>query len=321
MGIGAIAISTTQKKEPSGAPFTAGSARNGTSIDSTGRVVLGNDLGDAAAPARLLNDREIITDDLVGTLFNIFLNAALNGVTTRMDGTVIEMVGQPGTAPTIQIIGQDPSTPTVNVSAAGAGAALVQAACGALGTALLSAFASATGVARLSLAAGAESLTITVPGTGVISGQVNAAIDMWAMDVVNFTTQIGPTITTFNGATFQITGTLTNRRFVQSQGAGAYNVDRNLDSGKNFINSAAATFNLPNMAAANNRPGFIFRLCVKNVAGVAVQAFAGQVIRFGSLATSAGGTLASIDVGAYVVLVWDSTDWITETFNGAWTLT
>jgi len=141
------------------------------------------------------------------------------------------------------------------------------------------------------------------------------------VDTATFNQQAGPGLMAFNGAAFQINGSYTGRRFVQGQGAGAYNVSRDLDSAKLFVNSAAATFNLPNMAAGNNRLGFIFRLCITNVAGGIIQAFAGQVIRFGSLSTSAGGTLASVDVGAYVTIIWDGGQWLTETFNGAWTLT
>lgn len=48
------------KKDPAGSPFVAGSARNGLSIDGTGRVVLGNDQGDAAAPAEITSTREIL---------------------------------------------------------------------------------------------------------------------------------------------------------------------------------------------------------------------------------------------------------------------
>lgn len=55
-------LGTSQKKEPSGAPFTTGSANNGLSVDTTtGKIVLGNDVGDAAKPAQLLSFREIAT--------------------------------------------------------------------------------------------------------------------------------------------------------------------------------------------------------------------------------------------------------------------
>lgn len=45
---------------PAGAPLQPGTAVNGVSLDSSGRVVLGNDVGDLSAPAQLLSDREIV---------------------------------------------------------------------------------------------------------------------------------------------------------------------------------------------------------------------------------------------------------------------
>ena len=59
MGI-APGLNTHQKKEQSGAPFAAGAANNGLSVDSsTGKIVLGNDSGDGLLPAELISDREI----------------------------------------------------------------------------------------------------------------------------------------------------------------------------------------------------------------------------------------------------------------------
>lgn len=53
-------LATNQKRDPSGAPFAAGSADNGLSVDAvTGRIVLGNDQNDPAQPAVLLNSRDI----------------------------------------------------------------------------------------------------------------------------------------------------------------------------------------------------------------------------------------------------------------------
>lgn len=60
---------------PSGAPFAAGSADNGLSIDPvTGKIVLGNDVGSTLA--QLLSDREI---PLNGFDLTIFQNAIGNG--------------------------------------------------------------------------------------------------------------------------------------------------------------------------------------------------------------------------------------------------
>ncbi len=57
MAIGAVSISTSAKKELAGSPFTPTSARNGTSIDGAGKVVLGNAVGGTLAA--LLDSREI----------------------------------------------------------------------------------------------------------------------------------------------------------------------------------------------------------------------------------------------------------------------
>jgi hypothetical protein len=42
-----------------GFPFSTGSARNGLSVDATGRIVLGQDVGAVGNPAQLLNNREV----------------------------------------------------------------------------------------------------------------------------------------------------------------------------------------------------------------------------------------------------------------------
>lgn len=60
MALGSGNIGTNQRQFPqNGPPFIAGSARNGTSIDLIGTVVLGQDVGDPGNPAILLNNREI----------------------------------------------------------------------------------------------------------------------------------------------------------------------------------------------------------------------------------------------------------------------
>lgn len=59
MSTGEGSIIRSNKVIPSGSPFTIGSARNGLSVDSTGRIVLGQDVGAVGDPAQLLNAREI----------------------------------------------------------------------------------------------------------------------------------------------------------------------------------------------------------------------------------------------------------------------
>jgi len=313
MGIGVVALQTNQKKEQPGPPFASNSADNGTSVDAiSGRIVLGNDVGDPAAPAALLSNREIITEDALFNLFSILFNSIQTGIGTLLNGQMVQVFSNNGQAPTIIATDGGSGFPNVTASVAG----------GLGGLATVLATAAAGDVAQLSVSrGGADTLSIRTQGSGTVFFLVGNTVQVWAVDTATFNQQAGPGLVTFNGAAFQINGSLTNRLLVQSQGAGAYNVNRDLDSSKQFINSAAATFNLPNMAGASNREGFIFRLCVKAVAGVTVQTFAGQTIRFGSLATTVGGTLVSTDVGAFVVLVWDNADWITETFNGAWGLT
>lgn len=341
MGIGVVALQTSQKNEivpppgPPGPPFLSTSADNGLSVDATsGRIVLGNDTGDPGQPAALLSNREIVTEDALFNVFSVVFNAILSTITTALDGSSIQMLGAPGAAPfifmgssaggspQINLVTDTGGDPQINLSTTGAGSnAQVSAASTLSGNASFFAQTTGNGTAFLRIRSAPDSLEILTTGTGTITFQINNVQPVWRINTATGNTQIGPTLTTDNTAALQVTGSLTNRRFIQSQGAGAYGVDRDLDSSKNFINSAAATFNLPNMAGASDRPGFIFRLCIKNVAGATVQLFAGQTALFGSLSTSAGGTLASADVGAYLVMVWDSANWTTETFLGAWILT
>lgn len=66
-GIGTL--NTNRKQDPSGAPFPAGSADNGVSVDTvTGRIVLGDD-GNAPNPGQLLSNRYI---SAMGFLIEIF---------------------------------------------------------------------------------------------------------------------------------------------------------------------------------------------------------------------------------------------------------
>lgn len=307
MGIGVVGIQTSQKKEQSGAPFASGSAHNGTSIDTTGKVVLGNNVGEAGSPAQLTSDREIITEDALFNLFALVLNSIVTGTATRMDGQTISIIGGFATNTFINIISGDFGNSQLNIvsSTTGGNAVIVMN--------------SAT--SRFEMFSNADHLTISPTGSGHVLFTVQGFIDVWSINTTTFFTQIGPTLVNDNGATLQITGTTTYRYLQQGQGAGAYNIDRDLDSGKLFTNSAAATFNLFNSVGANFRGGFIFRLNIANAAGGTVQAQVGEVIRFGSLSTSVGGTISSTDVGACITLVLTTGGWVTESFIGAWVLT
>lgn len=290
MGIGVIALQTSQKKEQSGPPFISTSADNGLSVDSTsGRIVLGNDVADPLAPAQLLSNREIATSDAAGlNLFSIALNDLFNAITTTLNG---------GTATIADAAGISQAVLAVNPGGIAAALLTVQ---------------SNTSKWKVQTNTTDTIITSSSSNIGVMRfQQVNPfGVHFHAAGSV-----------AYNSATVQISGTITFRRFSQSTGVNV-NIDRDLDSGKLWRNSAAANLTLPNMAAANARPGFILRAWCNNVAGLTITAGAGQVIRFGSLVTSSAGTLNSIDVGACVTIVnIDSATWITESFCGAWTLT
>ncbi len=288
MGIGLIAIQTSQKKEQSGPPFTSDSADNGLSVDSTsGHIVLGNDVADPLAPAILLSNREIATQDAVGTnLFSISLNDLFNAINTALNGSNITIADAAGIS---QLVAD------VNPGGLTAARLFIQ-----------------SNTVKWKVQSSTTDVTIT-------SGSANIGV-MRFQNVSPFGVHFhAATGNAYNSATVQISGTTTFRRFTQSTGVNV-SIDRDLDSGKLWRNSAAVNLTLPNMAGANSRPGFILRACCNNVAGLTITATA-LAIRFGSLITSVGGTLNSIDVGACVTIVYDGTQWITESFCGAWTLT
>ncbi len=284
MGIGVISLVTSQKREQSGPPFAATSADNGLSVDTvSGRIVLGNDATGIAGLAALLSDREI---DMGA--FAVLLNAIATSVVTRLSGDTVQLTGTNGAIATIRIATDAGGTSTLDIR-------------------------NITDI--LNINAG------IVGQIDFLVGQLNPS-GWLRVSTTARTAQVGATLVASNTATWQVTGSLTNRRFMQSQGAGTYNVDRDLDSAKVFRNSAATNFAFPNMVGANSRVGFTAGFNCNNVAGITITAAAGQTIRFGSIATSSGGTLSSIDVGAFCQLtLLDSTTWFTESFCGAWVLT
>lgn len=312
MGLGAAAIITNAKKEQPGPPFASNSADNGLSVDATsGKIVLGNDQGDAAAPAALLSNREILMEDSGGNSFVILFNSILNAVLTQFTGFSMEIAGGDGTTPSITVGGGDGSNAEIALQTGTGSSAnvTVEAASGQAAIALLC----NSDLAQLE-ALGSGEVTFSVSDFGI------------PITIITFYTstqrmQLGGTQVAANGADVQISGTSTRRYLINGKGAVTYNVDRDLDSDKLFINSGAATFVLPNMVGANNRSGFIFRVAVKNAAGVIIQAAGGQILRFGNVTTSSGGTARDTTVGAVATLMWDGTDWVAESFIGAWTFT
>lgn len=312
MGLGAAAIITNAKKEQPGPPFASTSANNGLSVDATsGKIVLGNNQGDAAAPAALLSNREILMEDSGGNSFVILFNSILNAVLTQFTGFSMEIAGGDGTTPSITVGGGDGANAEIAVStgAASSSNVVVEA---------------ASGQAAIAMLCNSDLAQWEALGTG----EVTFAVSDFGVPitVITFYTstqrmQLGGVQVGANGADVQISGTSTRRYLINGKGAVTYNVDRDLDSDKLFINSGAATFVLPNMVGSNNRSGFILRVAVKNAGGITVQASAGQIIRFDGITTSSGGTVNSTSVGSVATLMWDGADWIAECFTGAWSFT
>lgn len=315
MGLGTTAVSTNAKKEipgPPGPPFQSNSADNGLSVDAvSGRIVLGNDQGDLAAPAALKSNREVVMEDSGGNSFVILFNSLLNAVLTQFTGFSVEVFGGDNTTPSITVGGGDNCNAEISVRTAGASSAnvIIEVVSGQAALALIN----GSDLAQW-FAGGGNEITFSVSDIGI------------PITVMTFYTntqrmQFGGIQVGANGADVQISGSATRRYLINGKGAVTYDVDRDLDSDKLFINSGAATFNLPNMVGSNNRSGFIFRVAVKNAAGVTIKASAGQILRFGNITTSSGGTASDTTVGAVATLMWDGTDWVAESFIGAWLFT
>lgn len=100
MGIGIVAIQTSQKKEPSGAPFSASSAHEGTSIDTAGKVILGQAVGAVGDPALLDRNAEIPVDASNRTVTFRDLASALE---TILGVAVITLVDTATNLPTIAL--------------------------------------------------------------------------------------------------------------------------------------------------------------------------------------------------------------------------
>lgn len=327
MGIGVISLVTSQKREPSGAPFTAGSAHNGTSIDTAGKVVLGNDVGDAAAPAALLNDREILMDDALFNQFQIILNAIQSaGVRTLFRGDLL------------QIDPEDFANARLTVGGAHLGTiALIESRTNDFGSSQITAVNTVDGDATVTAnvtqnLGGIPQLVVRlavndrlgiVAKTGEIAFQVGQfALQSMAFNTATLCTKVqSDTGAAYNGATLQVSGTHTYRKFDQSQN-GALTLDRDLDSAKVIRNSGALTVDFPNFIGANFRVGFFVDFLVTNAGGITVNAGAGRLIHFGDLSTSVNGTISATNVGdccrIYVV---DPTTFYAIFFTGAWSLT
>lgn len=61
MSLGIASLQTNDKLDPSGAPFAAGAANDGDSVDPVSKkIIWGNAVGAAGDPAKLLQDHEIM---------------------------------------------------------------------------------------------------------------------------------------------------------------------------------------------------------------------------------------------------------------------
>ncbi len=274
---GGIIIVSVQSVSPAG----SGNSSNGLSIDGTsGDNVLGNNVGQVGSPAQLLNNREIMTDNPLGSFpFSVAFNSVSFLCQTILDGRLLQMLAAAGGQPTFELRTNNGVSNEI-FQIIGTGGGDTQFFCGVV--------------------------------TPLLYGNVQSSQGF---------VQFGPPLQTFNTAALQVSGTMTHRAFVDGH-TGAYNVDRDLDSGKILFNSGAATYTLPNMTGANTRTGFTIRAAVMNAAGITFQLSAGQTLRFGGIASSVAGTISATTVGSTVRLVLiNSTTWVTESFTGTWVVT
>lgn len=333
MGIGVISLVTSQKREQSGPPFTTASAHNGTSIDTAGKIVLGNDVGDVTAPAQLLNDREIVTEDVLFNLFGLIFNSIFTGITTKLTGQTIEMLGAANTSPLIQMttsgavsnnqfeMDNTNGANTIQINNTNGNNAINQVTTAGKSSVILCRTAGG-GLAQIRLQSTPDSLEIFARGNGFINFQINNVTQVWRIETATLKSQFGPTLVAMNGADIQLSGTTTKRLFPQSQAAGNYTFDRDLDSGKIFRNSGALVLDFPNMVGANFRAGFYVDILCNDVSGITLNAGAGNTIRFGDLSTSVAGTISTTSVGACMrIVIIDSTTYAACFFIGAWSLT
>lgn len=284
MGIGLVAISTTQKRELLG-PFALGSAHNGTSIDAGGLIVLGNDVGQPGSPAKLTSDREIVTNDGAGSAGDVVLQDNTIGavISQKLFGSGSIINGALGS--TI-IENRQVGTDIFNMAMAGAGS--VQWSTGAFG-----------GTPCMELK--------TVGATDLGHWQIGAPINI-----------------TKNPATLQVNGSLSAQSMSRTMSTGTYTVDRTFDSNMILTNPNATgpvTVTLPNMAFSGTT-GFYLTVAVTTALTVLIRAFAGQTIYVGDGAmSSVGGSIRASTIGSIITLFCaDQLSWFTGAQMGTWTL-
>lgn len=292
-------------------PVGSGDAKNGVSLDTDGDVVLGNRLNDAAAPGRLLNNREIWMQSDSGARFGLTLNQQGTGLKTLLRGDRVAITGVDATSGLLSVITGDDGTATL------------QAVTGLAGTSVVSATAGDGGISVLRVGSGTTDLMeIAADGNGAINFNIQGTFASMQVNTTTICTKFqSDTGAAFNGATVQISGTCTKRFMQRSFGDGTIVLDRDLDSAKSLRNNGATIFELPTMIGSDFREGFYIDVLCNNAAGVTISATAGVTILYGTTATSAGGNISSVDVGSFIrVMIIDSTTFCTCFSIGNWTV-
>lgn len=282
MSIGAISISTSQKKEITG-PFALGSARNGASIDGAGLVVLGNDVGAVGNPAQLLSQREILMHG-----FSIFLKDTAVEF-TELNGGIITTVVPAGT----NVVAGDRAQITLKAGNAG----------------------------DIHIGDGVNSIGfyMTALSETVVRGNNTEFIDY--MGATN-STRIGRITLGLpgNGSAVQVIDTFTFDKYLIVPSTGVVAIDDVLDGGKVFTNQAgASTFTMPLAASIT---GFSAKFCVQQAANLTLQFNAADTVNIGGTVSSAGGTLQSSTVGSFIeITVIADHQYVVNGFTGLWSVT
>lgn len=279
MGIGGVGIVTNQKKESSGAPFPAGSADNGLSVDnSTGKIVLGNGI--------LSNDAQLLSDRII-----------------PMDGNTIRFEEVPFSV-FVRIGGQDfeLQTGTSNVTITEEGFSVIR---------------SAAGQARLNLGDIADIMTISMNGNGeLIFNSANTG-QVGSIDQAAGNWQIGFNPGgVWNGAKLEVVGSLTSDFFVDPAG-GAIGLDDINDKGKLFTDAGGAgSFTLPGAGAGIR--GLHFMFAVDTGTGITVIPAGSDTISIGNTTGGAGQTVNSTTIGNFLHLVCLGNRWVAVSAQGTW---
>lgn len=281
MPIGVIGIQTNQKRD-NGAPFPAGSAANGLSVDPvTGQIVLGNDVGSVLAALTSIRvipfaGQGIVLEDTPGLIQTLFFPGFIQ-VQTATSLNTIDETGY-------QVIRANPGD----------------------------------GPAILLLNDGVLQVLQGMDSTGVYSMTSNVSGQFGSYDVFNGRWQVGLNpggSGTFNGAQLEVVGDLTYDISVNQTG-GAIIVNENNDKGRLFTNVAgASTFTLPSAPIE----GFHCMFAVNTANNLTVQV-AGDNINIGNLQSIVGGSVSSNAIGSFLHLVYTggANRWIAASALGAW---